>query len=45
MELLPAKAIEEVSKLVEITDSKVLAYVKNLIPGLAQACNVVNNAL
>lgn len=44
MELLPAEAIEDESKLVEITDSKVLAHVNNLVPGLAQAGNAVNNA-
>lgn len=30
--------------MVEITDSKVLARVNNLIPNLAQAGNAVNNA-
>lgn len=44
MELFPAEAIEDESKLVEITDSKVLAHVNNLVPGLAQAGNAVNNA-
>lgn len=44
MELLPAEAIPDESKLVEITDSKVLAHVNNLVPGLAQAGNAVNNA-
>lgn len=43
LEMLPARAIEDESKLVEITDSKVLAHVNNLIPGLAQAGNAVNN--
>lgn len=43
LEMLPAEAIEDESKLVEITDSKVLARVNNLIPGLAQAGNAVNN--
>lgn len=33
MEMLPAEAIEDESKLVEIKDSKVLASVNNLIPG------------
>ena len=37
MEMLPAEAISDESKLVEITDSKVLARVNNLVPGLAQA--------
>lgn len=45
MEMLPAEAIEDESKLVEITDSKVLAHVNNLVPGLAQAGNAVNNAV
>lgn len=44
MEMLPAEAIEDESKLVEITDSKVLAHVNNLVPGLAQAGNAANNA-
>lgn len=44
MELLPAEAIPDETKLVEITDSKVLAHVNNLVPGLAQAGNAVNNA-
>lgn len=45
MEMLPAEAIPDENKLVEITDSKVLAHVSNLIPGLAQVGNVVNNAV
>lgn len=44
MEMLPAEAIEDETKLVEITDSKVLAHVNNLVPGLAQAGNAANNA-
>lgn len=44
MERLPAEAIEDETKLVEIIDSKVLAHVNNLVPGLAQAGNAVNNA-
>ena len=44
MEMLPAEAIDDETKLVEITDSKVLAHVNNLVPGLAQASNAVNNA-
>lgn len=43
MEMLPAEAIEDETKLVEITDSKVLAHVNNLVPGLAQAGNAANN--
>lgn len=44
MELLPAEAIPDETKLIEITDSKVLAHVDNLVPGLVQAGNAVNNA-
>lgn len=45
MEMLPAEALSNESKLVEITDSKVLAHVNNLVPGLVQAGNAVNNAV
>lgn len=45
VERLPAEAISGESRLVEITDSKVLARVNNLIPNLAQASNAVNNAV
>lgn len=44
MEMLPVEAIKDESKLVEITDSKVLSHVNNLIPGLAQVGNAGNNA-
>lgn len=44
MEMLPAEVIKDENALVEITDSKVLAHVNNLVPGLAQAENVANNA-
>lgn len=44
MEMLPAEAISDESKLVEITDSKVLARVNNLVPGLAQAGIAGSNA-
>lgn len=44
LEMLPAEAIEDENKLIEITDSKILVRVNNLIPGLAQAGNAVNNA-
>lgn len=44
MEMLPAEAIADESGLVEITDSKVLAHVNNLVPGLAQVGNAANNA-
>lgn len=42
--ILPADAISDETKLVEITDSKVLAHINNLVPGLAQAGNAANNA-
>jgi len=45
MEMLPAEAISDESKLVEITDSKVLARVNNLVPGLAQAGIAGSNAV
>lgn len=44
MEMLLAEAIDDETKLVEITDSKVLTHVNNLVPGLAQAGNAANNA-
>lgn len=43
LEMLPARTIEDESMLVEITDSKVFAHVNNLIPGLVQVGNTVNN--
>ena len=43
MDMLPAGSIPDESVLVEITDSKVLARVNNLVPGLAQVGNAVNN--
>lgn len=45
MEMLPAATIPDENKLVEISDSRVLTHVNNLIPGLAQVGNVVNNAV
>lgn len=45
VEMLPAETLSGESGLVEITDSKVLARVNNLIPNLAQAGNAVNNAV
>ncbi len=45
LETLPVEAISDKNKLVEITDSKVLAHVNNLIPELAQVGNVANNAI
>lgn len=44
MERLPAETLEEESKLLETTDSRILAHVNNLISGLRQAGNAVNNA-
>lgn len=43
LEMLPADAIIDEKKLVEITDSKALAYINNLIPGLVQVANSTNN--
>lgn len=45
IEALPAEAIPEGSTLAEITDSKVLAHVNQLVPGLAQAGNAINNVV
>lgn len=45
MEMLPAEEIPGESRLVEITDSKVLARVNNLVPGLAQASVAGKNAV
>ena len=45
MEMLPIEVIADESKLVEITDSKVLARVNNLVPGLAQAGVAGSNAV
>lgn len=44
IEILRPEAIPDDSKLVEITDSKVLAHVNNLVPGLGQVGNLANNA-
>ena len=45
MEMLPVEAISDESRLVEITDSKILARVNNLVPGLAQAGVTGSNAV
>lgn len=45
MEMLPAEAISDESRLVEITDSKILARVNNLVPGLVQAGVAGSNAV
>lgn len=43
IEMLSAEAIDDDTKLVEITDSKVLAHVNNLVPGFVKVGNAVNN--
>lgn len=43
VEILPAEIIPPENKLVEITDSKVLAQISQLIPGFAQVGNSANN--
>ena len=45
IEMLPVEAIKDESNLVEITDDKVLARISNLIPGLVQAGNAINNSM
>lgn len=45
VEMLPTETIGDESKLIEITDSKVLARVNSLVPGLVQAGNAINNAV
>ena len=45
MEMLPVEDTPDENKLVEITDSKVLAHVNNLLPGLVQVGNAANNAV
>jgi len=43
MEMLPVEALPSETRLVEITDSKVLAHLDNLIPDLVQIGNAANN--
>ena len=43
IEMLPEEYIEDETGLVEITDSKILAQVSNLLPGLFQTGNSINN--
>lgn len=43
IEMLPAESIEDETGLVEITDSRILAQVSNLLPGLFQTGNSINN--
>jgi len=45
LEQLPAEAIPDETKLMEITNSKVLARVNNLVPELFQASNAAGNAV
>lgn len=45
VEMLPTETIGDESKLIEITDSRVLARVNSLVPGLVQAGNAINNAV
>lgn len=45
VEMLPTETISDESKLIEITDSRVLARVNSLVPGLVQAGNAINNAV
>lgn len=45
LEQLPAGALTDESKLMEITDSKVLARVNNLVPELFKVGNAVGNAV
>ena len=45
IEMLPAESIPHKNNLVEITDSKVLAHVNNLIPELLQARVADNNTM
>lgn len=43
IEMLPEESIEDETGLVEITDSKILAQVSSLLPGLFQTGNSINN--
>lgn len=45
MEMLPIEFIQDEKRLVEISDSRVLAHINNLVPEFAQVGNVVNNAV
>ena len=45
VEMLPTETIGDESKLIEITDSRVLARVNSLVPGLVQAGNAITNAV
>lgn len=43
IEALPAESVEDEIGLVELTDSKILAQVSSLLPGLFQTGNSINN--
>lgn len=43
IETLPAEYIEDETRLVEITDSKLLSHIYNSLPGLFQTGNSINN--
>lgn len=43
MEMLPTESIPDESQLVEITDSRILAHINYLVPGMAQAGNAISN--
>ena len=43
IEALPAESVEDETGLVELTDSKILAQVSSLLPGLFQTGNSINN--
>ena len=45
VEMLPTDMAPEDNKLIEITDSKILAHIDHLIPEFAQISNAVNNAM
>lgn len=45
VEELPLEAIENCEAMFEITDSKIIGYVSNLVPGLMQVATATNNAI
>jgi hypothetical protein len=45
LEQLPEEAISNEKNLMEITDSKILAHINNLVPGIFQAGNAAVNAI
>ena len=44
VEEIPAEEIENCKAMMEITDKNILTYIDNLVPGLMQVGNAVNNA-